>query len=134
LVSPKTLEYYDGTVCRSSTSLRVRASSASRTRTSTARNGAERCSRSPGRHGRLRQPDTDHDSHRAIRAFLHWARKEGYEVDPLILDLSGPRVPKKEPTVYHIAQATASCMLGGADCPKSNVQTIDCCAYARRRA
>ena len=88
-----------GRCCRSSTSLRVRASSASRTRTSTARNGAERCSRSPGRHGRLRQPDTDHDSHRAIRAFLHWARKEGYEVDPLILDLSGPRVPKKEPTV-----------------------------------
>jgi len=105
LVSPKTLEYYDGMVLPFLDWLvgegvgrfehldvdharRYRALFAS----------------TPGRHGRLRQPDTIHDSHRAIRAFLRWARKEGYEVDPLILDLSGPRVPRKEPTVYHIAQ------------------------------
>ena len=29
---------------------------------------------------------------------------EGYEVDGRILELASPRVPKKEPTVYHIAQ------------------------------
>ena len=35
---------------------------------------------------------------------MRWATKEGYQVDGRILDLASPRVPKKEPTVYHIAQ------------------------------
>ncbi len=57
-----------------------------------------------GRHGRQLQPDSLHGSHRAIRAFLRWASREGYPVDVRILHLAAPRVPAKEPTVYHIAQ------------------------------
>ena len=36
--------------------------------------------------------------------FLRWARVEGYAVDPRLLELKRPKVPSKEPTVYHIAQ------------------------------
>jgi integrase len=58
----------------------------------------------PGRHGRPLRPDTLHCSHRAIGTFLRWASREGYPVDERILGLPAPRVPDKEPTVYHIAQ------------------------------
>ena len=37
-------------------------------------------------------------------AFLKWARAEGYDVQPRILELKRPRVPVPEPTVYHAAQ------------------------------
>jgi site-specific recombinase XerD len=105
LVSPKTIEYYDGMVLpfldwldgegvQRFADLDVEH----------ARKYRARLASTPGRNGRQRQPATLHGSHRAIRAFLRWATKEGYEVDPLILDLASPRVPKKEPTVYHIAQ------------------------------
>lgn len=63
-----------------------------------------RLASTPGRHGRQRQPDTLHGSHRAIATFLRWALKERYEVDEDILDLAPPILLKKEPTVYHIAQ------------------------------
>jgi site-specific recombinase XerD len=39
--------------------------------------------------------------------FLRWARTEGYELDPRILDLPRPRVPKPEADVYHMAQLRA---------------------------
>jgi integrase len=58
----------------------------------------------PGRHGRMRQPDTLHGSHRAIATLLRWARNEKYAVNDAILGLKAPRIPTKEPTVYHIAQ------------------------------
>jgi integrase len=58
----------------------------------------------PGRHGQRLQPKTILESHRAILCFLRWARREGYHVDGRILELTAPRVPDKEPTVYHIAQ------------------------------
>jgi site-specific recombinase XerD len=58
----------------------------------------------PGQHGRPLAPKTLLESHRAILCFLRWARREGYEIDPRILDLVLPRVPQKEPTVYHVAQ------------------------------
>jgi integrase len=59
----------------------------------------------PGRrHGQPLQPKTILESHRAILCFLRWARREGYHVDGRILELTAPRVPDKEPTVYHIAQ------------------------------
>ncbi len=61
----------------------------------------------PGRHGRQLQPDTLHGSHRAVRTFLRWASREGCPVDSRILGLAPPRVPAKEPTVYHIAQVRA---------------------------
>jgi integrase len=35
---------------------------------------------------------------------VRWARREGYRTDERILDLTAPRVPDKEPTVYHIVQ------------------------------
>ena len=46
---------------------------------------------------------TLHDSHRLLATFLRWAEAEGYPVDPRILKLKAPKVPLKEPTVYHIA-------------------------------
>ena len=58
----------------------------------------------PGQHGRPLAPKTLLESHRAILCFLRWARREGYGIDERILDLVAPRVPQKEPTVYHIAQ------------------------------
>ena len=61
----------------------------------------------PGRHGRPLQPDTLHGSHRAIGTFLRWACKEGYGIDSRILELPAPRIPEKEPNVYHIAQVRA---------------------------
>ena len=57
-----------------------------------------------GQHGRPLQPKTILESHRAILCFLRWARREGYPIDERILDLVPPRVPLKEPTVYHITQ------------------------------
>jgi site-specific recombinase XerD len=58
----------------------------------------------PSQYGRPLQPKTILESHRAILCFLRWARREGYPIDERILDLVAPRVPLKEPTVYHIAQ------------------------------
>jgi hypothetical protein len=72
-------------------------------RVSSARLRAQRATR-PGRHGQPLQPKTILESHRAILCFLRWARREGYHVDGRILELKAPRVPDKEPTVYHIAQ------------------------------
>ncbi len=66
-----------------------------------------RLASTPGRHGRPLQPDTLHGSHRAIGTFLRWACKEGYGIDSRILELPAPRIPDKEPTVYHIAQVRA---------------------------
>jgi site-specific recombinase XerD len=63
-----------------------------------------RLASTPGRHGRMLQPDTLHGSHRAIGTFLRWASREQYAVDDRILGLKAPRIPHKEPTVYHIAQ------------------------------
>jgi len=63
-----------------------------------------RLATTPGRHGRTLSPDTLHGSHRAIGTFLRWAIREGYGIDGRILDLPAPRIPEKEPTVYHIAQ------------------------------
>jgi integrase len=56
------------------------------------------------RDGRPLQPRTLLDSHRVLMTFLRWARAEGYAVDPRLLELKRPRVPNKEPTVYHFAQ------------------------------
>jgi hypothetical protein len=56
-----------------------------------------------GKWGRPLAPKTILESHRAVLCFLRWARREGYAVDPRILELTAPRVPDKEPTVYHIA-------------------------------
>lgn len=64
---------------------------------------AEQASR-PGYHGRPLAAETLQGSHGHIRAFLHWADEEGYEVDPKALKLPKIRVPAKEPTVYHSAQ------------------------------
>jgi integrase/recombinase XerD len=57
-----------------------------------------------GKWGRPLAPKTILESHRAVLCFMRWARREGYAVDGRILELTAPRVPDKEPTVYHIAQ------------------------------
>jgi len=44
------------------------------------------------------------NTHRVLLTFFRWARAEGYAVDPRIIELRRPRVPDKEPTVYHIKQ------------------------------
>jgi site-specific recombinase XerD len=105
LVSPKTLEYYDGMVLPFLDWLNGEGvQKFEELDIEYARRYRARLASTPGHNGRLRQPATLHGSHRAIRAFLRWATKEGYAVDGRILDLASPRVPKKEPTVYHIAQ------------------------------
>ncbi len=44
------------------------------------------------------------DGHRALLTFFRWAEAQGYRIDSRILALKRPRVPVKEPTVYHVAQ------------------------------
>jgi integrase len=56
------------------------------------------------RDGRPLAPHTILDTHRVLLTFFRWARAEGYSVDPRIIELKRPRVPDKEPTVYHISQ------------------------------
>jgi hypothetical protein len=63
-----------------------------------------RLASTPGHYGRQRQPATLHGSHRAIGTFLRWAIREGYPIDGRILTLEAPRIPGKEPTIYHVAQ------------------------------
>ena len=58
----------------------------------------------PSRNGGRLQPATILDSHRALSTLFRWARSEGYPVDARILELKRPRVPDKEPDVFHIAQ------------------------------
>ena len=58
----------------------------------------------PGRHGRLLQPETIRDSHRALLTFFRWARSEGYELDERILALRRPQAAHKEATLYHLGQ------------------------------
>jgi site-specific recombinase XerD len=105
LVSRKTLEYYDGMVLPFLAYLDSEGVQRFEHLDVThARQYKAQLASTPGRHGRPLQPDTLHSSHRAIGAFLRWATKEGYPVDGRILDLPAPRVPAKEPMVYHIAQ------------------------------
>ncbi|HEY4026579.1 MAG TPA: tyrosine-type recombinase/integrase [Candidatus Dormibacteraeota bacterium] len=56
------------------------------------------------RDGKPLAPRTIFDSHRVLMTFFRWARVEGYQVDPRILELKRPKVPEQEATVYHIAQ------------------------------
>jgi site-specific recombinase XerD len=60
-----------------------------------------------GSHGRKLQPHSILDSHKALLTFFRWARAEGYEFDPRVLELQRPKVPDKEPDVYHIKQVKA---------------------------
>lgn len=55
------------------------------------------------RSGRPIRPKTVAESHTALMTFLKWAKAEGYEVEPQVLELKRPRVPAQEPTGYHIA-------------------------------
>jgi integrase len=80
-----------------------------------------RLASTPGRHGRPLRPNTLHGSHRAIATFLRWAAREGYPVDARILDLSPPRVPDTEPTVYHIAQVRKVLVACSADVPTEDL-------------
>jgi integrase/recombinase XerD len=57
-----------------------------------------------GSHGRPLSPFTVLDSHKSLLTFLRWAKAEGYEFDPRILELKRPRVPKPEADVYHVSQ------------------------------
>jgi len=56
------------------------------------------------RTGRPLEPATILDAHRLLVTFLRWADAEEYPVDQRILRLKAPKVPAKEPTLYHIAQ------------------------------
>ena len=105
LVSARTLEYYDGMVLPFLRWLdaegvpRFDRLDVARVRLYRAQLAVR-----PGRRGSPLQPKTILESHRAILCFLRWARREGYHVDDRILELKAPRVPDKEPTIYHIAQ------------------------------
>jgi site-specific recombinase XerD len=80
-----------------------------------------RLASTPGRHGRPLQPDTLHGSHRAIGTFLRWARREGYAIEARILEMPAPRIPDKEPTVYHIAQVRTVLAACNAGVPTEDV-------------
>jgi site-specific recombinase XerD len=56
------------------------------------------------RRGRRLQPETLFDVHRALITFFRWAQKDGYRVDPRILELRRPRLAWKEPTLFHFQQ------------------------------
>ena len=56
------------------------------------------------RTGRPYEPSTLLDAHRLLLTFLRWADGEEYPVDQRILRLKSPKVPDKEPTLYHITQ------------------------------
>src|SRR5690349_18754326 len=56
------------------------------------------------RTGRPLEPATILDAHRLLITFLRWAKAEDYPVDPRILRLKAPKVPDKEPTLYHLTQ------------------------------
>jgi integrase len=105
LLSPKTLIYYDETVLpflrwlEAEGVRRFDEVEVGRVRTFRAHLAAR-----VGKYGRPLAPKTILEYHRAILCFLRWARREGYAVDGRILELTAPRVPDKEPTVYHIAQ------------------------------
>jgi site-specific recombinase XerD len=86
-----------------------------------ARQYRARLASTPGRHGRPLQPNTLHGSHRAIGTFLRWAAREGYPVDGRILELAAPRVPDKEPTVYHIAQVRKVLAVCNAEVPTEDL-------------
>jgi site-specific recombinase XerD len=60
----------------------------------------------PGKkHRRPLQARTIFHSHRTpLLTFFRWARAEGYAVESRILELKRPRVPEKEPTIFHIRQ------------------------------
>jgi integrase len=57
-----------------------------------------------GRNGKRLEPATVLDGHRLLLTFLRWADAEGYGVDARILRLKAPKVPEKEPTLYHVSQ------------------------------
>src|SRR5881628_187417 len=60
-----------------------------------------------GSHGRRLQTHSILDSHKVLLTFFRWARAEGYQFDARILELQRPKVPDKEPDVYHIKQVKA---------------------------
>jgi site-specific recombinase XerD len=105
LLSPKTLIYYDETVLpflrwlEAEGVRRFDEIDVGRVRTYRAFLATKM-----GKWGRPLAPKTILESHRAVLCFMRWARREGYAVDARILELTAPRVPDKEPTVYHIAQ------------------------------
>jgi site-specific recombinase XerD len=105
LLSPKTLEYYDETVVPFLRWMEAdgvrRFEECDVTRIRSFR--ADLTTRI-GKHGRPLAPKTILEYHRAILCFLRWAQREGYAVDPRILALTPPRVPDKEPAVFHITQ------------------------------
>jgi site-specific recombinase XerD len=47
------------------------------------------------------------DSHKALMTFFRWSSEEGYEVEGRILGLKRPKVPEKEPTVFHVNELRA---------------------------
>src|SRR5215471_10767800 len=65
------------------------------------------------RTGRPYEPATILDAHRLLLTFLRWADGEEYPVDQRILRLKSPKVPDKEPTLYHITQLRK--ILGACD-------------------
>ena len=105
LLSPKTLIYYDETVLPF---LRWLAAEGVRrfeeVDVGWVRTYGAFLATKMGKWGRPLAPKTILESHRAVLCFLRWARREGYAVDGRVLELTAPRVPDKEPTVYHIAQ------------------------------
>ena len=107
LVSPRTLEYYDDRIGQFLDWLAQERPEVRRVGdldVGTMREYRAFLSGRVTRSGQPLRPKTIAESHTALMAFLKWARAEGYDVQPRILELKRPRVPVPEPTVYHAAQ------------------------------
>jgi site-specific recombinase XerD len=61
----------------------------------------------PTRLGRPLEGRSVLDSHKALMTFFRCALEEGYELDGKIHGLKRPRVPEKEPTVFHVRELRA---------------------------
>jgi integrase len=82
---------------------------------------ADLAARRSTRTGRPLEPATILDSHRLLVTFLRWAAGEEYPVDGRILRLKAPKVPLKEPTVYHLTQVRAILAACDARLPQEEV-------------
>ena len=106
-VSPNTLELYEHTVGRFLRWLRTEHPDVRKfedLKVLAVREYRAQLASRPGLRGKPIQPETLAGSDRAMRAFFRWANGEGYSVDPRILQLRKVRIPRKEPTIFHIKQ------------------------------
>ncbi|HVB77397.1 MAG TPA: tyrosine-type recombinase/integrase [Candidatus Nitrosotalea sp.] len=74
--------------------------------------------------GRGLSPNTVHGFFEVIKAFGNWALREGWEVDPALLRVRGPKVPVTEMETYSEAQLEAVLAAAPEGWPRMAVLTL----------